>query len=62
MGFKTALPGLLKVLRKTCGFILSNDSLLRTFIPDEHIPKLEAVVTACRALEEVVVPLVPNDF
>ena len=57
---KTYLPKLLKILVLVCGYILRWQKQLKENIPEEHWPKLDAVVTACEALEAVVEPLVPG--
>lgn len=57
---KTYLPKLLKILRLVCGYILRWKQQLKNHIPEEHWPKLDAVVTACEALELVIEPLTPG--
>lgn len=57
MAFKTWIPKLIDILHLTCGYILRWQPQLHKFIPEEHWPLLDAVVTACQALEEVLVDL-----
>jgi hypothetical protein len=57
MAQRTWIPQLIKILRKTCQYILRWRTQLGKFIPDESEPLLDAVVTACQALEEVLVEL-----
>lgn len=57
---RTYLPKLLKILRLVCSYILRWKQKIQEHIPEEHWPKLDAVVTACEALEAVVDPIVPG--
>jgi len=53
MALKTWIPKLIKILDATCKYIRRWEQQLHKFIPEEHWPKLDAVVTACVALNEV---------
>jgi len=57
MAQRTWIPKLVLILKTVCGYINRWESQLHKFIPEENWPLLDAVVTACVALETVLVEL-----
>jgi len=57
MAQRTWIPKLVLILKTACGYINRWESQLHKFIPEENWPLLDAVVTACVALETVLVEL-----
>lgn len=61
MALRTMLPGLLKVLRETCKYIARNRDRIERFLENpENVLLLDAVVTACEAMEAVLEELIPH--
>jgi len=61
MAAKTWLPGLIRVLRASCRYIRDNREFLNRFITtEEGQAALDAVYTACQALEVIVEALLPE--
>jgi len=59
MALRTYLPKLLFILRLLCGYIGRNRERIEHFIGEENIAALDAVVTACEALEAILEVIVP---
>ena len=57
---KTWLPTLAKVLQATCRYINRWRPQIEKHLPEENWPLLDAVVTACMALDLVVQELIPD--
>lgn len=60
MALRTMLPKLLFILRLLCGYIGKHRERIERFIGEENVAALDAVVTACEALEailEIVIPV-----
>lgn len=60
MSLRTYLPTLLALLRATCNYIGRNRDRIERFIGEENIAALDAVVTACEALEVILEVIVPH--
>lgn len=58
---KTYLPKLLLIARLVCNYIRRYESKIKDTIPEESWPVLDGVLTACDALEVVIVALLPPD-
>jgi len=55
--WRTYLPTLLKTLNFLCKFIASHRDRIVQVIGTENEPKLDAVMTACHILTDVIVPI-----
>lgn len=61
MALRTTLPGLLRVLRIVCAYIARNRARIERFLESpENVILLDAVVTACLALDAVLETLIPE--
>jgi hypothetical protein len=57
---RTYLPTLLKVLNFLCAYIAKHRDRIVEVIGAEHAAAVDAVVTACHILTDVILPLVNN--
>lgn len=58
---KTWLPMLAKILQRVCGYINRWRPQIERSLPEENWPLLDAVLTACTALDVVIEGLLPPD-
>jgi hypothetical protein len=58
MASRTYLPTLLTVLEHVCHFIVAHRDRIIKSIGTNNAAKLDAVVTACHVLTEVIIPLI----
>lgn len=58
---RTFLPLLLKILLKTCNYILRYKVTIMKYLPPTAEPALDAVVTACQVLAVIVADEIPPD-
>lgn len=57
---RTYLPTLLFILDKLCNYIAKYRNTILGVIGDANAAKLDAVVTACHALTEVIEAFIPD--
>lgn len=53
MALRTYLPTLLAILRLLCKYIATHRDRILRFLGEENVAALDAVVTACEALEAI---------
>jgi len=60
MALRTYLPKLAYLLHLVCGYINRWEDKIRQYIGEEGEPLLDAVLTACTALDEFLDEIIPQ--